>query len=405
MSSINIEMFPASYGDSFLISCGDGDMERTNLLVDSGFISTYEDYLRDRLQQLNDSGNRLALLVITHIDADHLSGALKLLEENGHSSIPKIIPIDKVWHNSFRHLQWEKNSSTPELTIIEKKILEEINTQGYPNELNNVENKDKPISAKQGSSLASLVFQGGYSWNVDFAGQAVCVENQREIDLGNDVKITLLSPTLNKLKQLGEYWKRALYKMGYKKEITDGDIFDDAFEFLVSREKTRAIVNREKKVSSSQVNLETLSSKSFTEDTSAANGSSIAFILKFMGKKILFLGDSHPCIIEQELRSLYGEGPIWFDAVKVSHHGSSGNTSPSLLKLIDSANFLISTNGMRFHHPELVTLARIVCREGTEKRNLIFNYKTPASNYMDDKQRKEKYNYEVQILSEGQINI
>lgn len=58
-----------------------------------------------------------------------------------------------------------------------------------------------------------------------------------------------------------------------------------------------------------------------------------------MGKKILFLGDSHPCIIEQELRSLYGEGPIWFDAVKVSHHGSSGNTSPSLLKLIDSANF------------------------------------------------------------------
>lgn len=241
MGSINIEMFPASYGDSFLISCGDGDMERTNLLVDSGFISTYENYLRDRLQQLNDSGNCLALLVITHIDADHLSGALKLLEENGHSSIPKIIPIDKVWHNSFRHLQWEKNSSPPELTIIEKKILEEINTQGYPNELNNVENKDKPISAKQGSSLASLVFQGGYSWNVDFAGQAVCVENRREIDLGNDVKITMLSPTFNKLKQLGEYWKRALYKMGYKKEITDSDIFDDAFEFLVSREKKHVL--------------------------------------------------------------------------------------------------------------------------------------------------------------------
>ncbi|MBL0386380.1 MBL fold metallo-hydrolase [Tumebacillus sp. ITR2] len=401
MGSVYIEMFPASYGDSFLISCGDSN--RTNLLIDSGFKSTYDDYIRDRLLQLSNNGERLALLVITHIDADHLSGALALLKENEHSSAPKIIPIDKVWHNSFRHLQWEKDSSPLELEVREKKALEEVAAQGYPDELKKEEDKQKPISAKQGSSLASLILQGGYSWNVDFAGQAACVENQREIEFSSDVKLILLSPTLNKLKNLEEYWKKALYNLGYKKKITDDAVFDDAFEFLVSREKAPAVLNVEKNISFSKISLEKLVKEQFTEDTSATNGSSISFVMQYMDKRILFLGDSHPSVIEQELRTLYGEGPIWFDAVKISHHGSSGNTSPALLQLIDSANFFVSTNGMRFKHPELVTLARIVCRESEVKRNLIFNYETPASVYMDDEQRKEKYNYEVRILSEGQM--
>ncbi|WJM05902.1 AVAST type 1 anti-phage system MBL fold metallo-hydrolase Avs1a [Paenibacillus sp. PK1-4R] len=401
MRCIDIEMFPASYGDSFLISCRNGEKEKTNLLIDTGFISTYEECIRDRLLFLNESGERLALLVITHIDADHLSGALKLLEENEQTS--KIVPIDKVWHNSFRHLQWEKSSSSQVLGMREKKLLEEVKAQGYPSEVKKTENKEKPISAKQGSSLASLILQGGYSWNIDFAGQAVCVENRSEIHLNSDVMITLLSPRLNQLKELEKYWKRKLYKLGYRKEITDDAFFDDAFEFLVSREKAQAVVNQEKEISSSPIDLEELLRTPFTEDTRATNGSSIAFVLQFKEKKILFLGDSHPSIIEQELKSLYGGEMIWFDAVKISHHGSSSNTSPGLLNLIDSANFFVSTNGVKFHHPDLITLARIVCRESKEKRNLIFNYETPASNYMDDEQRKQKYNYEVRIASEGQI--
>ncbi|WKL02240.1 MBL fold metallo-hydrolase [Paenibacillus amylolyticus] len=286
MRCIDIEMFPASYGDSFLISCRNGEKEKTNLLIDTGFISTYEECIRDRLLFLNESGERLALLVITHIDADHLSGALKLLEENEQTS--KIVPIDKVWHNSFRHLQWEKSSSSQVLGMREKKLLEEVKAQGYPSEVKKTENKEKPISAKQGSSLASLILQGGYSWNIDFAGQAVCVENRSEIHLNSDVMITLLSPRLNQLKELEKYWKRKLYKLGYRKEITDDAFFDDAFEFLVSREKAQAVVNQEKEISSSPIDLEELLRTPFTEDTRATNGSSIAFVLQFKEKKFCF---------------------------------------------------------------------------------------------------------------------
>ncbi|WP_322922254.1 AVAST type 1 anti-phage system MBL fold metallo-hydrolase Avs1a [Paenibacillus campi] len=397
MHDINIEMFPASYGDSFLISCSN----EINILVDTGFKSTYEKYIRDRLLYLKESGEYLKLLVITHIDADHLLGALSLLKENEQNS--KVIAIDTIWHNSFRHLQWEKNFSLEELGVREKKLTEEIVAQGYPTEVvNRLENKEKSISAEQGSSLASFILQGGYSWNTNFARQAICVENKRDIHLNDDVMLTLLSPRLNQLKELQKYWERELYKSGFRKKINDDTFFDDAFEFLVSREKTQTIVNLEKNISSSSMDLEELLSIPFKEDTSVTNGSSIAFILHFKDKKILFLGDSHPSIIEEELKFVYKADKIWFDAVKISHHGSCGNTSPSLLNLIDSNNFFVSTNGAKHHHPDLVTLARIVCRESKVTRNLIFNYNTPASDYMNNKDRKKKYNYEVKIVSEGQ---
>lgn len=400
LGTIHIEMFPASYGDSFFVSCG--DKNKTHLLIDSGFSSTYTEYIRDRLQQLRKSGERLTLLVVTHIDADHLSGALKLLEENGHSSSPHIISIDQIWHNSYKHLQWEKNGNPTELSSREMKILDAIRAQGFPRELKKAENQEEPISAKQGSSMASLILKGDYLWNSIFGGKAVSADNLQLVHLNDDVRITLLTPTFHELKQLEKYWRKELYKLGYKNELIQDGIFDDAFEFLVSREKRSSIFNFQKKISFAKASIEALAQSEFVEDTSVVNGSSISFILHCKDKKILFLGDSHPSSIERQLRTLYDEKPIWFDAVKVSHHGSNGNTSPSLLQWIDSANFFISTNGAIYQHPDMESVARIVSRETKIRRNLIFNYGTPVSAYMDDEERKEKYNYEVQIVPWGQ---
>jgi hypothetical protein len=64
--------------------------------------------------------------------------------------------------------------------------------------------------------------------------------------------------------------------------------------------------------------------------------------------------------------------------VKVSHHGSRGNITPSFMKLIRCRTFLISTDGSRFGHPDDEAIETIVfgC-EGPPR--LIFNY-CPATN-------------------------
>ena len=51
------------------------------------------------------------MLVVTHIDNDHIGGIIELLKENGSNENPHIIEIRNIWHNSYRHLQFDKKDA------------------------------------------------------------------------------------------------------------------------------------------------------------------------------------------------------------------------------------------------------------------------------------------------------
>ncbi|BCC89078.1 MBL fold metallo-hydrolase [Bacillus cereus] len=351
MEQVAISMMPASYGDCFVVACHDSSS--TNIVIDTGFISTYTNYLRSKLLNLKAAGESLDLLIITHIDADHISGAIRLLQENGLYDDPKIIKIKEIWHNSYRHLQNDNSSVADIKNSVDRNIIKGIIKRGYPVEIDINKDFSKDIGAEQGSSLAALIKNGGYSWNRAFDDKAVSIENKCIINISEEVKIRLLSPDESKLTNLKGYWEKELKKMGFKTELDGGEIFDDAFEFLMAYEKTLIPKDFRKNISASKNDIEDSIGEKFIEDASVTNGSSMAFVLEVKDKRILFLADSHPNLIIKELKNIYGEGLIWFDAIKISHHGSKGNTSPDLLEIIDSDNFFISTNGMKFKHPIL----------------------------------------------------
>ena len=75
---VSIEFFPASVGDSILIRCFSRD-DTLNILVDGGVKETYKNQIESRLQNLKSEGQKLDLVVITHIDTDHIGGILELL--------------------------------------------------------------------------------------------------------------------------------------------------------------------------------------------------------------------------------------------------------------------------------------------------------------------------------------
>jgi hypothetical protein len=64
--------------------------------------------------------------------------------------------------------------------------------------------------------------------------------------------------------------------------------------------------------------------------------------------------------------------PLEVDLVKVSHHGSKGNTSPELLSMISSKRFVISTNGAIHSLPDKQCLARII--KAVPDAELYFNF-------------------------------
>ncbi|MBS7821457.1 MBL fold metallo-hydrolase [Wohlfahrtiimonas chitiniclastica] len=393
-NKIAITMCPASYGDSFFVQFPN---EQINILIDAGFISTYNLHLKPKLQELDKQGNALDLLVVTHIDADHISGVIQLLEENVSNEQANVISIKNIWHNSYRHIQTqqENHSSLQPPSRKNENAIKRLNALGYPLM---TEEKQKSISAQQGSSLASLIKKGGYNWNIHFNEKAVAIENQSIIQLTDNIKLILLSPNLQKLSNLKKYWLSELRKLGHIGK-DDADLFyDDAFEFSLSREKEG--VKSQNKISSTNFDIDLLSKKVFEEDTSVTNGSSISFILEYDNRKVLFLGDSHPSIIEESLKKIYSEEVIWFDAIKVSHHGSKNNTSPSLLALIDSDCYFISTNSNKFEHPDFETLVRIINRPTNKLRNLVFNYQHHAYHAFNNHDLMIIYQYNVLIADE-----
>lgn len=384
LNSVKVEVFPAAEGDCFLISS-----KNSTILIDAGVYSTYHDFLKPRLKALSQSQGKLDLLVVTHIDRDHIEGVIELLKENGNSLNPSIIPIDQVWHNSYRHLQFTKQGH---IGITETEILKSLITAGKLSRHSNDESKD--ISAKQGSTLAALLLSGGYSWNDSFHGEAINSDLQSNIPFTN-FTIRLLSPNSEKLSALSNTWKRELKKLKYNFSFTSDALFDDALEFSLLMKGEETTEHNIKSISKRTITFEDLVSVDDITDRSVTNGSSIAFILNIEGRNLLFLGDSHPDLIADQLQKITDEQgvPLHFDLVKISHHGSSKNTNTRLLDLIICTNYIISTDGTKHGHPDLSTLAKVINQSSSEKVYIYCNYHTENADYFTKSSIKPDCNY------------
>ena len=150
-------------------------------------------------------------------------------------------------------------------------------------------------------------------------------------------------------------------------------------------------------MSATSLNIDELAKSPFLEDDRSANGSSMAFIIEYKNKKLLFLADAHPSIIINNLKLHYKEEdfPLYFDVIKVSHHGSQGNTSLELLKMITSQQYIFSTNGKTHNHPDKEVIGRIISQKTTYTKELLFTYPLKSIEEFKDNTLMKKYNYQI----------
>lgn len=389
--NVYAKIYPAKDGDCFLISFGETEEEKKHLLVDCGYVDTFQKYLKNDLIKIGKSGETLEKLILTHIDADHIQGAIRLLKDN---NAEKFILINEVWHNTYRHLSEQKER---EIDVKQERILQQIIRRGYAQ--NESKKGEQGISAEQGTTVGALLLQGKYSWNSDFNNQAVCIEQKPKVAISTDANICLISPNKQKLDKLKNLWTDELKRYGVNFNSGNSKLYDDAFEMLLSWEKQKPKV-APKQIFATKETLEELLKTPFNEDDTATNGSSIAFVLQVQNKKMLFLADAHPGLIVHSLNEFQKEGTIIFDLIKVAHHGSFGNISCELLNKIDSERYLISTNGQKNNHPDKETIAQIITRKADFHRKLYFNYITTNSKYFDRKDWMERYNYSIHYLDQ-----
>ena len=92
-----IEMFPACEGDCLIVTYGQPGTPK-RILIDGGRVATYAD-LRAHLVGLPQDQRRFELLIITHVDRDHIEGMLKLFAD---PNLP--VTFGEVWFNAYHHL-------------------------------------------------------------------------------------------------------------------------------------------------------------------------------------------------------------------------------------------------------------------------------------------------------------
>lgn len=384
---LKINIYPAREGDALLVRLGDDEI---NLIIDMGYDITYQNYIKKDLQLLSAKRKKIDLMVITHVDQDHILGAINFLEENNKKD--KIIDVKEVWFNSFRHLQFEKINKN--LDQDEIRVLNLIcNQNKYRTKTDGLHD----ITIEQGNTLSKLLYEGTYNWNSSFNNEAVLDKGGIDsIKISDEVSIILISPTIEKLNPLAKKWKNKLESEKYGFTINDNEIFDEAFELFIKENEIEYInqnISKEENIVFNQ--LVQIDEK----DTSLTNGSSIAFILGYKELKILFLGDAHEDIIFNKLSELKNKNyALKFDLIKVSHHGSNKNISNRLLEIIECDKFLISTDGTHHKHPDLATIAKII--KNIPNPHIITNYHHEKIEKFKETARKNGHNFYLETLNE-----
>lgn len=376
-----ISFFPAFNGDSILIKINDYVM-----LIDGGYVNTFSKYIKPELEEISSKNISLNHIIVTHIDKDHISGIIKLLKENNNAPF---IKIDNIWHNSFKHIK----QFNPDVKFNGKSLKElKINYNLQEEQTETIKN----VSAVQGSTLASILLEKIYNWNAEFDGKAVSASNKVVVNLTDKITLKLLSPSTEKLCDLNLDWKKELYQKGYSTNENLEGFSEIAFESIIANQKEQKSLKK-KDVSTSNLNIEELANSPFFEDEASANGSSVAFIIEYNQKKLLFLADSHPSTIIESLKLHYKKQdfPLYFDIIKISHHGSNKNTSLELLKMITSQRYVFSTNGKTHNHPDKETIARIISQQTTYTKELLFTYPLESIKVFKGEKLMRKYNYQI----------
>lgn len=363
MEKCIVHFLPAMAGDCILIELEHPDC----ILIDCGNKTTYNTELRPLLLRLNAEGYRISLMVISHIDRDHIEGAVHFLRENGDAEIPAIIPVDEIWINGFFNTLFPrlefKHREIDELSLEERKMLSDklkSLKMSFPDE--------GYISAAQCKALERLCVQNGYRVNCSCPDRIVKRSAMRYSEVATNrisiagCQIAILNPGEPQLEALSRELDREMIRwFGRDYKIQQSDEFTQLFELLMElyEEPTSS-----EPIMAMSANLKSWLGTSSLTPMNAVNRSSIVVEIIYHGRNMLFTGDGESADWVEFLAPIY-------DLIKISHHGS---TKPNikLLEKCKAKHLLVSTNGGAYdRYPENELLARMIF-SGTER--LHFNY-------------------------------
>lgn len=334
---LRLRVFPADHGDCLWIEFGTTN-DVHHMLVDAG-----TDRCGKRLLKYIKDERRgevhFDVFVVTHIDADHIGGALRLLDATDVK-----VSFGDIWFNGYAHL-----------------IPETVDAMG----------------GVQGERLTTLLLEKRLPWNVAFDGKAVRLTSDGAVqraDLANGASATVISANQEQLLRVEKSWKDDCRKAGLDpRSPKPKQVAPDGYEAFGAP------------------NVATLAASKFEEDTAPSNGSSIGLVFEYAQKRIVLLADAYPSVVLRGLDAMQPGVKFAADVVKLPHHGSKGNVSRELVERFATTSWVVSTSGAIFRHPDREAIARAI--EYSQSPHLYFNYRSDFNGIWDNAGLKKKHGY------------
>ena len=393
MGNCIVHFLPAKAGDCFVVEFDNGEC----ILIDCGYKSTYETELKPLLVKLKNKGCCVKLMIITHIDKDHIEGAIAFLSENGSANESRIIDVENIWFNGFFNTLFMRDEfqerKRAAIGDLQKKrmnmVLGQLSMQ--------IDGNAGPISAAHSKSFEELCSQYGYRINTQFVDRVV----KRSADSRNQLvdhciqvgecKLLVLAPNEASLESLAHKLNIDMIRnFGVHYELSDQMEFATLFERLMEMQiEPRCL---EEYISASEPCLERWGGTSTLAHMNEVNNASIVIEIEYKGLRFLFTGDSDSDNWAELLMDEY-------DLIKISHHGT---TKPNikLLEKTKGRKLLVSTDGEKQNrHPENDLLARAI---QAGNKTLCFNYDIKQKQELLDKQ--EEYGYSA-IFGNREIRL
>ena len=359
-----VHFLPAEAGDCFLLE----NESKNCILIDCGYRTTYLNELKPLLNRLAKEGCRISLMIISHIDEDHLGGAVAFLEDNKDSDNPQIIPVDNIWFNGILAVCGKSDKIlshiNEKLESCENKKYQEV----FGQVLKQLKGEPGPISVRGSESFEVLCEKYNYKVNQGLKNGLV----ERGIEKGfQGFKVRVLSPNKTLLERFESYIHHELIKCFGTNYIIfhENKFFGFLEKLFVVLGKDENGTLRKQYISSSTPKIENWFGTSTMAAMNIVNRASIVVEIEYDGHCMLFMGDS-------ESEDWLDEASGHYDLVKLSHHGTT-KPNIAILSNIECDKAIISTNGIRNNHPEDELLANVI-KAGIPE--IYFNYDIDRKN-------------------------
>jgi hypothetical protein len=326
-----LEALQADFGDSLLLHSGTA-ADPLLVVIDGGPTPVYKKSLKPRLEQLRaqrapDGELPIELVMLSHIDGDHIGGLLKMTAELVEKQEVEGAPyaVTTLWHNSFDDITGNESDDFAE-------IAREALTEPAPDGQEKARTAGLAVVASVAQGRALRDDAAALHWNVnDPFGKLVIApeEGQAVAPIGDAMTFTVVCPHVEQLKALHKDWEKHLEAQA-ENEPDAG--------------KTAAKV-------------------AAYADKSVNNLASIVVLAEAGGKSILLCGDARGDHVLDGLelagRLEKDAGTLQLDVLKLPHHGSINNAEQDFFTRLPAKHYVISANG-HDGNPETETLDMIV---------------------------------------------